>query len=83
MLAGITAISFAAVLIKSCQAPPLAIALYRLGFASLLLLPVFTAKKGFRHLRRADVLWAALSGLFLSLHFILWIYSLTIVLHFL
>lgn len=77
MLAGITAISFAAVLIKSCQAPPLAIAFYRLGFSSLLLLPVFMAKNGFQHLRSADVLWAALSGLFLSLHFILWIYSLS------
>lgn len=77
ILAGITAISFAAVLIKSCQAPPLAIAFYRLGFASLLLLPVFAAKKGFRHLRPPDILWAALSGLFLSLHFILWIYSLS------
>ncbi len=77
MLSGITAISFAAVLIKSCQAPPLAIAFYRLGFASLLLLPVFTAKKGFQQLRSTDILWAALAGLFLSLHFILWIYSLS------
>jgi len=77
ILAGIIAISFAAVLIKSCQAPPLAIALYRLGISSLLLLPVFAVKKGFKDLKKSDILWAALSGFFLSLHFILWIYSLS------
>jgi drug/metabolite transporter (DMT)-like permease len=76
MLSGIAAISFAAVLIKSCQASPLAIALYRLGISTLILLPVFVAKKGFKDLLPSHILWASLSGLFLSLHFILWIYSL-------
>lgn len=76
ILSGIVAISFAAVLIKSCKASPLAIAFYRLGISSVILLPAFAIKKGFRGLGISNVLWSILSGLFLSLHFILWIYSL-------
>jgi drug/metabolite transporter (DMT)-like permease len=77
MLSGMAAISCAAVLIKSCQAPPLAIAFYRMGISVALLLPLFAIRRGWKGISPGDILWSILSGAFLSLHFILWIYSLS------
>ena len=73
---GITAISTASIFIKLCDAPALTIAAYRVGVASLVLIP-FVAHRGtwrkweWNHLRGC-----ILSGFFLSLHFAFWIASL-------
>jgi drug/metabolite transporter (DMT)-like permease len=77
MLVGVGAISCAAILIKLCSAPPLAIAGYRLGIASVIMWPAFLAGGSWRGLDRAQLGWALLAGLFLALHFGLWLYSLT------
>ncbi len=73
----IVAVSFAAILIRfAAEAPVLAIAAWRLGVAALVLSP-FALRGGtvFRT-RRADFLLSLLSGVFLALHFLLWISSL-------
>ena len=73
---GILAISTASLFIKLCDAPALTIAAYRVGVASLVLIP-FVAHRGtwrkweWNHLRGC-----ILSGFFLSLHFAFWIASL-------
>ncbi len=73
---GIIAISTASIFIKLCDAPALTIAAYRVGVASLVLIPFAAHRRvwrewGWHHLRRC-----ILSGLFLSLHFAFWIASL-------
>jgi len=77
MAVGVASISSAAVLIKLCQAGPLAVAFYRLGLASLLLWPVFLARRSWKELDPGKLAWAVLAGLFLALHFGLWLYSLS------
>lgn len=76
MALGIASISSAAVLIKLCRAGPLAVAFYRLGLASLVLWPFFIARRGWRAFDRKKLAGALLSGLFLAMHFGLWLYSL-------
>lgn len=79
MIAGVLAVSTASIFIRLAQteAAPQAIALYRLGIATLVLLP-FAA----RHWREAKTLtrgqWALLAagGFALALHFVSWIASL-------
>lgn len=73
---GIASISSAAVLIKLCRAGPLAVAFYRLGLASLMLWPAFMANRGWSSFDRKKLTGALLSGLFLAMHFGLWLYSL-------
>jgi len=76
MAVGIASISSAAVLIKLCRAGPLTVAFYRLGLASLFLWPVFLARRAWRGMDARKLGMALLAGLFLALHFGLWIYSL-------
>lgn len=77
---GILAVSTASIFIRYAQrdVPSLTIAAYRLGLASLLLLPIAWSRH--RHeLRRLDAasLWSGiLAGLFLAIHFAAWIQSL-------
>jgi drug/metabolite transporter (DMT)-like permease len=73
---GIVAISTASIFIKLCEAPPLAIAAYRLGLASLLLSPVALSRKGYGKILRGRWKLLFLTGLFLGFHFIFWIASL-------
>lgn len=77
VLTGITAISFASILIRLADAPSLAIAAYRVGIASLIVSPYFALRAA-----RTSWPWSArilgattLSGLFLALHFAFWIRS--------
>jgi drug/metabolite transporter (DMT)-like permease len=77
MAAGVTGIAFGSILIKLATAGPLAIAFYRLLFTSVILLPVFAVQRKYRALTMSDIGWAGLAGVFLSLHFVLWIYSLS------
>jgi len=75
---GVIAISFAAVFIRLADAPSLVIAAYRMAFAALLLLPVFIKrrKKNTDNLQPTDIIYIILAGIFLSIHFALWITSL-------
>ena len=73
---GMIAISTASIFIKLCDAPVLTIATYRMILASLMLTPFVCYKKPWRRWERKEIKWVLLSGLFLSLHFALWIASL-------
>jgi len=79
LLIGVVAFSFAAILIRLAEAPPLVIAAYRLGIASLAVLPIAVLKAGdeIRALSRKDMALSFLSGFLLALHFALWITSLS------
>lgn len=72
----IVVVSFAAILIRLCTVPTAVIAAWRLAFASLLLLPLYAGSRGYRGISRGQLWLCVLSGLFLSLHFLLWIESL-------
>jgi len=75
---GITAISFASILVRLADAPSLAIATYRVALASLILTPYYLLRLPPTRRRRSRRLIAAtcLSGFFLALHFTFWIRSL-------
>ncbi len=78
LVLGITAVSFASILIRWCPAPALTIAFYRLLFASLFL-GLFTGRQALREWRvmppRAFGL-GVISGIALAAHFATWITSL-------
>lgn len=77
----IIAVSFASVLILSCEAPPLSIAFYRILFTTAIVAPfVLLREKGRAELLaipRSTLLMMILIGLVLAAHFALWITSLT------
>ncbi|MEW5825844.1 MAG: DMT family transporter [Candidatus Bipolaricaulota bacterium] len=74
----VAAISSGAVLARLAgEAHPLAIAAWRLGLASLVLVPWAMLRGGWRRVTRADVLRSVASGAALAVHFGLWITSLT------
>jgi len=75
---GLVAISFASILIRICEAPPLIIAAYRLTLATLFLIPFTLPRmlREFRLLGRQEILPSLLAGLFLCFHFALWVSSL-------
>jgi len=78
LLAGILSISFAAIFIRFCDdVPSIMIAAWRLTVASVVLL-VFFRLRGhtFKKVTRDDLILSCFGGLFLALHFILWITSL-------
>lgn len=75
---GLIAISLASILIKICDAPPLIIAAYRLGLATLALF-IFAPQRignSLGNLSSKDFLLCFLSGIFLCFHFAFWITSL-------
>jgi len=80
LLIGLVAVSMASIFIRFAQreASSLVIAAYRLTLATLLIMPVALTR--YRHelgwMTRRDLLWMALSGVFLALHFVTWITSL-------
>lgn len=76
LIIGIIAISTASIFIKLCDAPVLIIASYRMIIASLLLSPYAFYKKIWMSWDKKDIIWLSLSGIFLGLHFALWIASL-------
>jgi len=79
LLAAVLAVSWAAPLIRLTAAPPLAIAAWRLTFASLVLLPLFARRAGrddWRALGPRARWIALLAGVALALHFASWIASL-------
>jgi drug/metabolite transporter (DMT)-like permease len=79
LLAAVLAISWAAPLIRLSTAPPLAIAAWRLTFASLFLAPLFAQSRhrvDWRALGSRARWVAVLAGVALALHFATWITSL-------
>ncbi len=78
LLAGVVAVSFAAIFIRLAEAPSLVIAAYRLTLASLIIGPVgfLRHRVEMKGLDRKDLLFAMVSGFFLTLHFSTWIASL-------
>ena len=73
---GILAISTASLFIKLCDAPALTIAAYRVGVASLVLIPFVAHRGAWRKWEWNHLRGCILSGFFLSLHFAFWIASL-------
>ena len=71
--------SWAAILIRLADAPPLVIAGYRLSMAAVILLPVafMRSRKELKTLDGSTWGWAVLSGFLLSIHFAGWISSLS------
>lgn len=75
---GITAISFASILIRLADAPFLAIAVYRVALASLIVIPYYFLRRPAAPVKpgRGLIGGTCLSGFFLALHFTFWIRSL-------
>jgi drug/metabolite transporter (DMT)-like permease len=75
---GVVSVAFAAIFIRLAEAPSIVIAAYRLGIASLILAPIALtrARNELFQLSRRDILLAGCSGVFLALHFAIWIASL-------
>lgn len=78
LISGAVAVSTGAIFVRLADAPALVTAAYRVGLASLVLLPVawFTVRSELVRLTRTDVRMAVFSGAFLALHFAVWISSL-------
>ncbi|MBP8992147.1 MAG: DMT family transporter [Spirochaetes bacterium] len=72
---GIVSLSFAAIFIRMSNSEPLAIATFRMGISSIILLPFFLIKKD-KNISKKDIKIFIFSGLFLALHFYTWITSL-------
>jgi len=77
---GVLAISTSAIFVKLSSAPAPIIALYRMFFSTLLLLPMFFFSKNAIHeirgLTGKQWLLGILSGVFLAVHYVLWFESL-------
>lgn len=71
-------ISFASIWIRWADAPPISIAVYRVGLAALILTPITLSTRRYQlqALTRSDLRYALLGGVCLALHFIFWISSL-------
>src|SRR5688500_16917117 len=78
LVSGVFAISTGAIFARLADAPPLVIAAYRVGLASLILIPVagWRARVELRQLTRRELWLTSLSGFCLALHFATWITSL-------
>ena len=80
LLVSIAAVSTASILIRLTDAPPMAIATWRLALSTLMLLPFFLSRGGVSKLRamgRGDLLTLAGVGVVLAVHFATWITSLS------
>jgi drug/metabolite transporter (DMT)-like permease len=80
MLVSVSAVSTASILIRLTEAPPLAIATWRLLLSTLMLLPFFIHRGGFAKLQAMggrDLIALVLVGVTLAVHFASWITSLS------
>ena len=79
LVVGVVAMSCAAVLVRLAEAPPLAVAAFRLVIAATILLPVGIARAGNEISLLLARQWRllVLAGVLLALHFALWIASLS------
>ncbi|EQB63281.1 MAG: hypothetical protein RBG1_1C00001G0860 [candidate division Zixibacteria bacterium RBG-1] len=78
LILAVFTVSWAAILIKLCSAPPLVIAFYRMFIASVILCPLVFLKhfSALKQLLAEAPKLAILSGIFLGLHFAFWVTSL-------
>lgn len=78
ILIGVLTAGFSSIFTKLAEAPPLIIAVYRLGFTLLLIAAptYFTGRKELGQINKKDLIFACLAGVFLALHFAVWISSL-------
>jgi drug/metabolite transporter (DMT)-like permease len=78
LIIGVTAVSTGAIFARLADAPSLVIAAYRVGIATLILVPVawIKVKKEILNLSMNELAAATVSGFFLALHFTTWISSL-------
>jgi len=78
LVGGIIGVSTGAIFARLADAPALVTAAYRVGLASLILVPlaVWKARDELRRLSGRDINLAMLAGFFLALHFATWISSL-------
>jgi drug/metabolite transporter (DMT)-like permease len=78
MTAGVLCVSTAAVFVRVAEAHPIVKCAYRLGFASLIVVPIalMTHWRDYKTLSRKDFGIGILSGFFLAAHFAAWITSL-------
>lgn len=79
LITAICAVSSASILIRMSEAPPLVIATYRLGVASMCMVALAVSRGQIHQLRRLgkrEVIALVLSGFFLYVHFATWITSL-------
>ena len=73
----IIAISFSAIFVKWSDAPASILSMYRMWFASILMVPIVWKKRSeFKHIVKKDWFFLFFSGFFLALHFVLWFGSL-------
>ncbi|SEM88598.1 DMT family transporter [Paenibacillus sp. OV219] len=78
LLIGMLAISFAPILVRYSHAPVSVQGMYRMLFTFVLMLPFGSKQFGdVKHISRKDWLMLILAGIFLALHFLLWMASLT------
>ncbi|MBN2899682.1 MAG: DMT family transporter [Clostridia bacterium] len=77
VLVGVLFVSFSSILSKIATAPPLIIATYRLGFSTLIMLPIFLRQERDIASKMTPRLWllCIASGIFLALHFSTWLTS--------
>ncbi|KPV43733.1 hypothetical protein AN477_11135 [Alicyclobacillus ferrooxydans] len=80
LLLGVVAVSFSSIFIKLCQAPAVAIGMYRLLLTVILLSPFTLAspkqRQALKSLNLRDRIALLASGLLLGFHFLFWIASL-------
>ena len=78
LVLGIIGVSTGSIFARLADAPALVTAAYRVGLASLILIPLAVWKAGdeLRNLSSREIRLAILSGFFLALHFASWISSL-------
>jgi drug/metabolite transporter (DMT)-like permease len=78
LICGIIGVSTGSIFARLADAPALVTAAYRVGLASLILIPLagWKARDELRNLSFHDIKLAIFSGLFLALHFASWISSL-------
>ena len=76
---GILCLSWAAILIRMADAPPLIIGAFRLSMAALVLIPiaVMKSRRELLSMDRTSWLLAVFSGVMLSAHFASWMTSLS------
>ncbi|EKN64739.1 drug/metabolite exporter family protein [Neobacillus bataviensis LMG 21833] len=73
----IIAISFSAIFVKWSDAPASILSMYRMWFASILMIPiVWKNRHEFKKIVKKDWFFLFFSGFFLALHFVLWFGSL-------
>jgi drug/metabolite transporter (DMT)-like permease len=73
----IIAISFSAIFVKWSDAPASILSMYRMWFASILMVPIVWKKRSeFNNIMKKDWFFLFFSGFFLALHFVLWFGSL-------